>query len=426
MTAPTRARIPTPTPSRGIPAQPETLNPFRVLARHRNFRLFWFGQTLSLIGSWMQVMAQGWLALELTDNAFLVGAVAAAGSFPILLFSLHAGVVVDRYDKLRLVTISQVLLLLEAAVLWWMVWSGHITIAWLLILATVNGAVGAVEIPARQSLMIELVGRRDLREAIALNSSGFNLARILGPMFAAFVIGAWGIAWCFGLNSLSYVAVIAGLLMIRRPPFATQAAPGSPVEAIVQGVRYMVTTHPVATLMGMVTVFAVFGAPYLALMPVVARELLHLGAAGYGGLLICVGVGGVVGALGLAAIGDRIRRGRLLAISSFAFPAALLAFSLSRNVYVSYALLVVTGFMMIVQNALGNAILQSLVPDHLRGRLMAAYSFVVVGLSQVVGALVAGAVARVIGVQWAIGGAAVVILLYAWTVYTRNPQLTKV
>src|SRR5437773_2409250 len=153
---------------------PASLNPFQTLQRHRNFRLFWFGQTLSLIGTWMQVMAQGWLALELSNSAFIVGLVASAQSFPILVFSLHAGVLVDRTDKLRLVKIAQALLGLEAAILWWLAWSQRVTIGWLLAMATVNGIITAFEIPARQSLIVELVGRDDLPSAIALNSGGFN------------------------------------------------------------------------------------------------------------------------------------------------------------------------------------------------------------------------------------------------------------
>ncbi|MDE3127423.1 MAG: MFS transporter, partial [Gemmatimonadota bacterium] len=192
-------------------------NPFRALARHRNFRLFWFGQTLSLIGTWMQTMALGWLALQLTNSPFLVGLVASASSWPVVGFSLFSGVLVDRSDKLKLTIWGQVLFLAQAALLWYVVWSGRATIWWLVGLAFATGAINAVEIPARQSLMVELVGREDLREAIALNSSGFNLARIVGPAIGAVAIAQLGIAWCFALNALSYVAVLVGLLMIRLP-----------------------------------------------------------------------------------------------------------------------------------------------------------------------------------------------------------------
>src|SRR5688572_6602920 len=186
-------------------------NPFRVLLTHRNFRSFWIGQTLSLVGSWMQSMAIGWFALELSNSAFIVGVVVASGSLPILAFSLHAGVLVDRSDKLRLVKIAQTLLLLEAALLWWLTWTGHVNVGALIALSLFGGAVASVEIPARQALMIDLVGRDDLRDAIALNSSGFNLARIIGPATGAFVIANAGMAWCFAVNALSYLTVLVGL-----------------------------------------------------------------------------------------------------------------------------------------------------------------------------------------------------------------------
>src|SRR5688572_12915196 len=241
-------------------------NPFRALTQHRNFRLFWFGQTLSLVGSWMQTMAQGWLALELSNNPVIVGLVAAASSLPIVLLSIGAGVVVDRTDKLRLVTIAQTLLLVEATALWWFTWSGHITISWLVTFAAIQGIVGAFEIPARQSLVIELVGRDQLRSAIALNSMGFNLGRIVGPSLAALVIARAGIAWCFGVNAISYFAVLVGLSLIRLPPRRPSTAAGavaSPIEGIREGIRYMRGTRPVRDLISLIAVFAVLGAPYL-------------------------------------------------------------------------------------------------------------------------------------------------------------------
>lgn len=402
---------------------PASLNPFRTLQRHRNFRLFWFGQTVSLVGTWMQSMAQGWLALELSNSAFLVGLVACAASFPVLLFSLHAGVVVDRTDKLRLVKIAQAALGVEAAALWWFTWSGHITIGWLLILATISGLISAFEIPARQSLVIELVGREDLPGAIALNSSGFNLARVIGPSIAAAVIARFGIAWCFGVNALSYIAVLIGLLLVRLPEWMPPEHLASPIEGIREGVRYMRGTPAISALMRMVTIYSVFGVPYLTLMPVVAREQLHLGAAGYGLMFACVGVGGLAGALSLAAIGDRVQRGRLLSISSYAFASLLVVFAMVRSPSLAYPLLLMLGFTMIMNNALANAVLQHLVPNELRGRMMAAYSLVVVGLSQVLGALTAGTVAEAIGVSWAIGGAAAILLAYAYVAFHRRPEL---
>jgi MFS family permease len=400
-----------------------SLNPFRVLATHRNFRIFWVGQTLSLIGTWMQSMAQGWLALELSDSALLVGLVASVGSLPVLLFSLHAGVLVDRVDKLRLLRLCQSLLLAEAVLLWWFTWSGHITIGWLLTLAAANGLFGAFEIPTRQALMVELVGRDDLHDAIALNSSGFNLARIVGPAIGAAVIARLGLAWCFAFNALSYLSVLAGLFMVRLPPWRPVARTGSPLEGIRVGVRYILHTPTVRVLMAVVTVYSVLGIPYLTLMPVVARDLLGAGAGGYGVLLACVGVGGLSGALFLASLGKHLRRGRLLVGSSLAFSLSLLVFALARDEWLARAVLLVTGFMMIMNSALANGILQALVPDELRGRLLSVYSLVVVGLSQALGAVVTGAVARTVGVDWAVGGAAVVMLLFAVITFRRHPEL---
>ena len=399
------------------------INPFRTLQRHRNFRLFWFGQTLSLIGTWMHSMSEGWLALELSNNAFLVGLVASAQSLPILLFSLPAGVLVDRTSKLRTVKICQTMLALEAGTLWWLTWSHHITIGWLVAMAAINGCIGAVEIPARQSLMIELVGREDLREAIALNSSGFNLARIAGPTVAALVIANLGIAWCFGLNALSYVTVLAGLFMIVLPEWKPVELRASAWQGLKEGVRYMSTTPTVAALMLIVTVYSIFGAPYLTLMPVVARDVLHLGAGGYGLLLACVGVGGVTGALMLASVGDRFPRRKLLIWGSQSYALLLILFSLVRLPWLASSLLLAVGFSMIVNNALANTLLQHLVPDYLRGRLMAAYSLVVVGLSQVVGSFTAGAVARAIGADWAIGVGGAIMLSYSVWAFSRQQSL---
>ena len=397
-----------------------SINPFRVLVTHRNFRVFWIGQTLSLVGTWMQTMAQSWLALELTNNAFLVGLVASIGALPILVLSLPAGVLADREHKLRLVTICQSLLLIEALVLWGLTFTNHITIGWLLLLSLVSGAISAVEIPARQAMMIELVGRDDLRDAIALNSSGFNLARIFGPGVAAAVIASAGISWCFGLNALSYFTVLLGLVRIKLPPWQPPLTTGSPVHGMLEGLRYIRATKKVATLIKFIAVFSILGVPYITLMPVVARDLLGLDAAGYGLLLSSLGVGGLSGALALAGIGGRWPRGKLLVASAYSYAFLLIMFALVRVAWLAYPILLVTGFSMIITNAVANSMLQSLVPDQFRGRLMSVYSLISVGLGQVLGAFAGGAVAGAIGVDWAIGGGAAIMLLFAMHAFRRE------
>jgi MFS family permease len=404
---------------------PAPINPFRVALRHRNFRLFWIGQTLSLIGTWMQTMAQGWLALELTNSAFLVGLVATASAIPILFFTMPAGAIVDRSDKLRIVRIAQVAFLVEATTLWALTVTQRITIAWLLALAFIGGLIASIEIPARQAMMIDLVGRDDLPDAIALNSSGYNLARVVGPGIAAAVIASLGIAWCFALNAASFGAVLAGLFMMRLPPFVPQRSRTSPWQGVVQVMRYMRDTREIRSLMLMVTVYSILGAPVLALMPVVAREMFGLGPGGYGLLLSFLGIGGLAGALGLAAIGERVSRVRLLMVASMLWPALLMVFSFIRVPWVGYALLLAIGCVMILNGAISNGLLQAIVPDAFRGRIMAAYGLVVVGLSQVVGAFTGGVIAHAVGVDTAIFATALLMAGYGVWAFFQRPELRE-
>jgi len=402
-----------------------SLNPFRVLQAHRNFRLFWIGQTVSLIGTWMQQVGQGWLALELSNSAFVVGLVSAAGSLPILLFSLYAGVIVDRRDKLRLVTITQILLSIEAAALWWLVWSGHITIPYLVILALVQGLISSVEIPARQSMIVDLVGREDVVDAIALNSGGFNLARIVGPSIAAAVIAGAGLAWCFGINALSYIAVIGCLAAIRLPKFVPAETIGAAREGFQEGITYMRSRRDITGIMGLIAVYSIFGLQYLTMMPVFARDVLHTDAGGYGLLVSLVGVGALGGALALAALSSRIRRGKLFMWSAFSFAILLILFSFVRVAAIAGLLLIFIGLAMMINGALANGMLQQIVPDELRGRVMAAYVFVYVGFAPI-GSLIAGAVAHAMNVQVAIGGGAAIMLAYSGWAFWKFPEIKRV
>ena len=408
-----------------MPGTVQSLNPFRVLQAHRNFRLFWIGQTLSLIGTWMQQVGQGWLALQLSNSAFVVGLVSAAGSLPILFFSLYAGVIVDRRDKLHLVRWAQVLLSIEAAMLWWLVWSGWITIPLLVALAFINGLISAVEIPARQSMIVDLVGKEDVLDAIALNSGGFNLARIIGPSIAAATIAGIGLAWCFAINALSYVAVIGCLAAIHLPKFIPAETIVAAREGFRQGIAYIRSRRDVTGIMGVIAVYSIFGLQYVAMMPVIARDVLHTGAGGYGLLVTVVGVGALTGALTLAALSNRVRRGRLFLLSAFAFAMLLILFSLVRVMWLAVVVLVFLGLTMMINGALANGILQSIVPDELRGRVMAAYVFVYVGFGPI-GALLTGAIANVVNVDWAIGLGGAVMLLYSAWAFWKFPEMRRV
>ncbi len=418
-------------------AAPISRNPFAVLRRHREYRIFWTGQTASLVGTWMQSMAQGWLALQLSDSALVVGLVASMNALPMLLFSFHAGAMADRGDRLRIVRGAQTVFLLEATTLWLLTWSGLITVPLLMVLAAVHGACSTVEIPARQALVFELVGRDDLQPAIALNSSGFNLARVVGPAIGGVVIANLGLAWCFGLNAASYGFVLWSLYRVQaaRPsvdPKDTvewsiallQDTVRSSNQRALDGLRYLLKPGLTRDLLAMVAVGAIFAGPIITLMPVFARERLALGAGGYGSLLSALGVGGVVGALMLAGPLSQAPRGRLLAAASVGYPLLLLGLSLTRTMWVALALLPLVGAALITFNSLANGILQTLVADEYRGRLMALYGLIVIGLSQSAGALSLGAMARAFGVHWAVGTGAAITLLYAVSTLRRRAQIT--
>ena len=402
-----------------------SINPFRILGVHRNFRLFFIGQTISLVGTWMQQVATGWLALELSNDAFIVGLVSAAGTLPILILSLPAGVVADRSEKLRVVKVAQALMLIEASLLWWFTWTGHLSIGWLLALSLLGGTLAAFEIPARQSMMVDLVVKEDLQDAIALNSGGFNAARIIGPSIAALVIAQFGLAWCFGFNALSYLAVLVGLWMIQLPPRVAPVRPHpSPLAGIVEALRYVRQDRLTWILIRVVAVFSFLGIPVLTMLPVMARDVLHLDAAGYGALMMCFGAGALLGALGIAAQGSRLPRGAMLTVSSLTLALAIILFAQSRSVLFSGTMMFVAGVAMVVNNALINGLLQSRVTDALRGRVMSIYVMLYVGMNPI-GSFTAGWIASRVGAPWAVGGAAALMLVFAVWAFRRYPELRR-
>ena len=388
---------------------------------HRNFRLFLVGQGISLIGTWMQSVALGWLVLDITNSPFAVGLTQALRSLGVLLFTLYAGVVVDRVDKRRLIVWTQALQMLEALALAMLVWTGRVTTWQVMVLAVFFGVVNAFDIPARQAFIVELVGKEDLMNAIALNSSMFNAARIVGPAVAGVLIGVAGVGMCFFLNGVSYVAVIACLFAMRLPPFVTRPMPSSAWEGVRQAVAFIRGDARVWALVALVAVFSVLGFPFIVLMPVIARDVLHTDARGYGLLMAAVGIGAMLGALGLAVQGPRVRKGVVLLSGGAAFGLLLVLFAAVRTIGVALALQALAGCAMIVTTALANTMLQTLVPDELRGRVMAFYAFVFVGMAPL-GAFQAGLIAEHTGapIAIALGGAGCLIAvgLAAWQVPT--------
>jgi MFS family permease len=390
--------------------------------RHRNFRVFYIGQLLSLTGTWMQTTAQGWLVLELTNSALRLGIVTAVTSIPTLLFSLWAGDLADRNDKRRIILIAQCVSLTAALTLAVLTGTGRITYGVLLALVFVLGTANAFEIPTRQSFFVDLVGPADLPNAIALNSAAFNASRIVGPGLAGAVIATAGVAACYAANAVSYIAVITGLLLMRLPRFVPAERTTSTVENIREGLAYIRSDRLVRTLVWMIAAMSVTALPYVMLLPVFARDVLRVGAPGLGTLLSATGGGALVAGVALASGRSRIPRGRLIIGAMAAFAVVLMAFALSRTYALSLVLLALAGFCMILNNASVNALLQSRTPDRLRGRVMSVYVFMFVGMTPL-GSLQAGALARWIGAPYALAcGAGVLLLIIAWVV-THVPEL---
>ena len=397
---------------------------FGALA-HRNFRLFFIGQGISLVGTWMQNVGEGWLILTLTNSPFYVGLTAALSSLGVLLFSLYAGVVADRVDKRRVIIFMQLAFMIEAFTVSILVWTGVIAVWQVLVLATVLGIASAFDIPMRQSFIVEMVGKDDLMNAIALNSSLFNGARVLGPAIAGFLIGALGIAWCYFLNGLSYIAVIAGLLLMRLPATIRPARTTSTWGGFREVLTFLRGDRGIRSLMIQTAILSVFGFPYIAMMPVFARDVLHRGAAGYGALTSSIGIGAVIGALGIALSATRLRaRGRLMLVGGTAFGILLILFSASRVLALSMVLLALAGCAMIVNNSITNTLLQTAAPDHLRGRIMGFYSFVFVGMAPF-GAFLFGLVAEHVGVPHTLAAGGAIVALAVVITAIRVPELRQ-
>ncbi len=390
--------------------------------RHRNFRLFLGGQFVSLSGTWMQTVAQGWLVLQLTHSAFQVGLVTTINTLPVLLFTLYGGVVADRVNKRRFLLTLQTLMLVEALALAVLTASGRVTVGWVMVLAAAQGLFAAFEIPARQSFLVEMTGRDDLMTAIALNSSVFNVTRVIGPAVAGLVIAGVGIAACFFVNAASYLAVL-WMLAIMRPPFAGASAVPAGRSSFRDGWRYIMDTAEPRLLTLLTITFSVFGFSFAPMLPVYASQVLGAGATGYGALMSGVGVGAAAAALFVAAMGHRVHReGRVFAFATL-FGLVLLTTSLAGHFAPALILLTLAGCTWALTGILTNTILQTKAPDHLRGRVMGFYSFMVVGMAPL-GALQAGWVSEHFGVRASLalgGGICVVAALLAWRSARRQP-----
>jgi MFS family permease len=378
--------------------------------RHRNFQLFFSGQLISLVGTWMQTVAQSWLVYRLTGSSLKLGLVGFASQIPVFIMAPIGGTTADRLNRHRVVIATQTISMVLALILAGLTLSHEVRVPHILVLAALLGLVNAFDIPARQAFLVEMVGREDLMNAIALNSSMFNGARIIGPAVAGILVAKIGEGWCFFANGVSYIAVIIGLLMMRieHPKRGTSKA--SPLEDIIEGFRFVRNTAPIRALLLLLGLVSLVGMPYTVLMPVFADRILHVGARGLGILMGSTGVGALLGALTLALRAGIKGLGRWVALACGGFGVSLFLFSFSRCFWLSAALLLPVGFSMMLQMACSNTLIQAMVPDQLRGRVMAVYSMMFMGMAPF-GALLGGALADRLGapVTVAIGAVACII-----------------
>ncbi len=395
---------------------------FRAL-RHRNFRLFWSGQTVSSIGTWMQIVAQGWLVYRLTDSALLLGLVSVVGLVPVVPITLLAGIVSDRFSRRRLIIASEVVLMIVAFALAVLTWLQVVDVWHIMFLTFVLGAAAALEQPARLAFVMDAVGREDLNNAVALNSAMYNSARIVGPAIAGTLVLWIGEAGCFFINGMTYLATIAAMLAISLPRRTVSTGALELRGSLVEGLRYVWNAKAIRALMSIVAVSSVLTLPYITLMPVFARDVLLAGPQGLGFLMTAVGAGAIVGALGVASIREG-RRGRWLVLGNAVGPLFLVLFCLSRSFPLSLALVAAVGASNAVRQTLANSLIQVLARDEYHGRVMSIFNLTSNGASRM-GALGVGALAEVTGAPLAIGLAALGGVAWAAVVLWRMPYVHR-
>lgn len=394
--------------------------------RYRNYRLWFIGQTISLMGTWMQSVAQQVVVYLLTDHSKIaLGTVSFAGSIPTLFLMLPAGALADRFNKRRILLATQITMMLLALILAVLTATGVVQFWHIVLLATGLGIANSFDAPTRQALAVELVeDRRDLLNAIALNSMMLNLARIVGPAVAGLILAFLHPAWCFALNGLSFLAVIFALLRMRMP----EGRPALEAEPLTvqlrEGLKYIGSHTVVRTVIALVAVSSIFGFSYSVLLPAFAIDLLHIGESGVGLLQTAVGVGAVSGALTVASLGRSRRKGFLLTAGSLLFPAAVLGLAFSPYLPLTLLSLALAGFGFVTQNSTSNTLIQTVVPDKLRGRVMGVYMMMFFGTTPFM-SLMAGGLAQWLGPSWATAFGALVSLAFALGVALAVPALRR-
>ena len=397
-------------------------NTFRAL-KHRNFRLFFSGQFVSLIGTWMQSVAQSWLVYRLTGSVVLLGFIGFASQIPVFLLAPIGGAVADRHNRRRILIITQTSAMIFAFILAFLTLTGNIQVWHLFVIAACFGIGNAFDIPTRQAFAVDMVGKEDLINAIALNSSMFNGARIVGPAIAGILVAWIGEGWCFFLNAASYIAVITGILMMNIE-IKIHPKTGSTISNIAEGFKFVAKTAPVRALLLLLGLISLMGMPYAVLMPIFADKILGGDSSTLGYLMGASGLGALIAALALASRKEVFGLGRWVAFASSGLGISLILFSFSNVFWLSALFLIPVGFSMMTQMSSSNTLIQAMVPDELRGRVMSVYSMMFMGMAPL-GALMAGSLAGILGAPYtvALGGAVCVVgsILFG----LRLPALSK-
>ncbi|HEX3756561.1 MAG TPA: MFS transporter [Rhizomicrobium sp.] len=372
---------------------------FLTVFRHRNYRLFFSGQLVSLMGTWITNVTQGWLVYHLTGSPLLLGVVSFAGQVPVFFLAPFGGVISDRFDRRRMLVVTQALAMLQSAALATLALTGVIRVEHIVVLALLQGLINAFDVPIRQGMTVDMVGKEDLRHAISLNSMMFNLARVLGPSIAGLLIAAVGAGLCFALDAVSYAAVIANLVQMR---FVAKPRPkqDNPLRAVRAGFLYVWYQREIRSSLMLVAMVSAFGASYLSLLPAFARDVLHQGSAGLGFLYGAVGGGALAGAYALARVRDRHLFLTPVA-AALCFGVTLIFFSRSHIYWLSLALIAPTAFSLMLLGGSTNTIIQLLARDDMRGRVVAFYAMSFMGMMPW-GSLILGWVAERVGTSWAV------------------------
>jgi MFS family permease len=392
--------------------------------RHRNYRLFFGGQTVSLVGTWITRIATSWLVYRLTKSELLLGIVGFAGQIPLLILGPLGGVVGDRLDRHRVLVWTQVASALQSLALAILAFT-HITVVEIIVLQVIQGIINAFDTPARQAFVVEMVDdREDLPNAIALNSAMFNGSRIIGPSIGGVMLAAMGEGWCFMVDAISYIAVIASLLFMNFTRAPRVKSDKRVVHELREGFSYVSNFPPVRALLMIVTIVSIFGTPYVVLMPVIASTVLHGGPHTLGLLMTASGVGALIGTVYLASRHSVVGLGKVIVAATAGLSAGLIAFAFSHVLWLAVAVVPIVGAGMMLQSASANTILQTVVDEHMRGRVMAFYSMAVLG-AMPIGSLLSGIIADRIGTQNTIIAGAMVCLVAAVYFAFRRKALAE-